>query len=107
MAWVGPLVGTGPGWGWGELLDEQDRRALAEIEQRLSGQDPQFPTRRQDTAGRDNPVPTVLALCASLYVLLPMVSLLFGWGAVVITFDLFAVALAIVLARRRIARSGR
>ncbi|GAA3348417.1 hypothetical protein GCM10020358_66850 [Amorphoplanes nipponensis] len=80
------------------MLDERDRRALAAIEQELSRQDPVLAARM---GGPDRPGPTVLALCASLYVSLPMVTLLFGWVAAVIVFDVFAVLLALVLVRRR------
>ncbi len=87
------------------MLDERDRRALADIEQGLSREDPTF-AHRMRGSGEDRPAPTVLALCASLYVLLPMVMLLFGWVAAVIVFDVFAAAIATVLARRRIGRRG-
>jgi hypothetical protein len=82
------------------MLDEQDRRALAGIEQALARQDPRF-AQRMRTRGEDRPFPTVLALCASLYILLPMVMLLVGWIAAVVTLDLFATAIAVVLIRRR------
>jgi DUF3040 family protein len=82
------------------MLDEQDRRALAGIEQGLARQDPQF-AQRMRARGEDRPFPTVLALCASLYILLPMVTLLVGWVAAAVTLALFALAIAIVLIRRR------
>jgi hypothetical protein len=86
------------------MLDEQNRRALAQIEQGLARQDPHFAVRMR-TQGEDRPFPTVLALCVSLYISLPMVTLLFGWIAGVVTLDLFALLLAVVLVRRR--RRGR
>jgi Flp pilus assembly protein TadB len=86
------------------MLDEQDRRALVEIELGLSRQDPKFVTRMR-RQGDDRRFPTVLALCVSLYVVVPMVALLFGWIAAVVTFDAFAVLIAVVLIRRR--RAGR
>jgi hypothetical protein len=88
------------------MLEEGDRRVLAEIERGLSQQDPAFATRMR-TAGEDRPAPTVLALCISLYVSLPMVMLLFGWVASVLTLEAFAVVIAVVLARRRGSRARR
>jgi len=88
------------------MLDERDRRRLAEIESGLSRQDPAFAA-RMSAGGEDRPAPTVLALCISLYILLPMVMLLFGWVAAVVTLDVFAVVIAVVLARRRSSRARR
>ena len=88
------------------MLDERERRVLAEIERGLSRKDPAFAIRMRAT-GEDRPAPTVLALCISLYVALPMVMLLFGWVAAVVTLDAFAVVIAVVLARRRSRRARR
>ena len=49
----------------------------------------------------------MLALGICLYVSLPMMMLLFGWIAALITFDVFAVAIALVLARRGLRRARR
>ena len=81
------------------MLDERERRVLAEIERGLSRQDPSFAAVMR-AQGEDRPFPTVLALCIGLYVSLPMMMLLFGWIAALITFDAFAVAVAVVLVRR-------
>jgi hypothetical protein len=88
------------------MLDERDRRVLAEIERGLSRQDPAFAA-RMHAEREERHAPTVLALCASLYISLPMVMLLFGWVAAVMTLEAFAVAIAVVLARRRSRRAGR
>jgi hypothetical protein len=88
------------------MLDEQEQRALEEIEQGLSRQDPAFAV-RMGRRREDRPFPTVLALCVSLYIALPMVTMLFGWVAAVVTFDIFAVIVAVVLARRGIRRTVR
>jgi Flp pilus assembly protein TadB len=82
------------------MLDEQDRRALFEIERGLSRQDPAFVTRMRGQ-GEDRRFPTVLALCVSIYLVVPMVALLLGWIAAVVAFDAFAVTIAVVLVRRR------
>jgi len=87
------------------MLDEQDRRVLAEIERALSRQDPALAARMR-AQGEDRPFPTVLALCILLYVMLPMVMLMFGWIAALVTFDVFAVTVAVVLAWRRLRRAG-
>ena len=88
------------------MLDEHDRRALAEIERELSRQDPTFATRMAGP-GEDRRFPTILALCVSLYVLLPMVMLLFGGRATMLVFGVFALVIAAVLARRGVGRAGR
>ncbi|WP_433719134.1 DUF3040 domain-containing protein [Actinoplanes sp. CA-051413] len=88
------------------MLDDRERRVLAEIERGLSRQDAAFASRMR-TAGEDRPAPTVLALCISLYISLPMVMLLFGWVAAVFTLEAFAVVIAVVLARRRSSRARR
>jgi len=88
------------------MLDEQERRALEQIEQGLSRQDPAFAA-RMGRPGDDRRFPTILALCVSLYIALPMATMLFGWVAAVITFDVFAVILAVVLARRDVGRAVR
>jgi hypothetical protein len=81
------------------MLDEQERRALREIELGLSRHDPEFASRMRD--GEDRRFPTVLALSVSLYIVLPMVTLLFGWVAAVIVLDIFAVLVMVALFRRR------
>jgi hypothetical protein len=87
------------------MLDEQERRTLQEIERGLSRQDPSFAARMRE--GEERRFPTVLALSVSLFILLPTVALLFGWVAAVVTLDVFAAALAVVLYRHRRERAGR
>ena len=87
------------------MLDERDRRVLAEIERGLSRQDPGLAALMR-AQGEDRPTPTDLALCVCLYVSLPMMMLLFGWIAALVTFDVFAVAIAVVLVRRRLRRTA-
>jgi hypothetical protein len=88
-----------------EMLDEHDRRVLAQIERGLSRQDPALAARMRGQ--RENrPFPTIFVLCVVLYVLLPMLTMLLGWIAALVTFDVFAVVIALVLARRSRKRAG-
>ena len=69
------------------MLNENERRILADLEQ-------QFPV-------AERPFPTIAVLCAGLFISVPLVMLLFGWPGVVIILDLFAAAVAVILIRRR------
>ncbi|MBG0562521.1 DUF3040 domain-containing protein [Actinoplanes aureus] len=70
------------------MLDDDERRILADLEREF-----QEPVER--------PFPTIPVLCVLLFLAFPLVMLLFGWPGLVITFDLFAASVAIVLLRRR------
>lgn len=69
------------------MLDDDERRILAELERDL--QEPE-----------ERPFPTIAVLCVLLFLAFPLVMLLFGWPGLIITVDLFAVAVAIVLVHR-------
>jgi hypothetical protein len=90
------------------MLNDHERRALAELERHLSG-DAEFAARMAGVA--DAPpapaFPAVPVLCALLFILAPVVMLMFGWAGVLIIVDLFAAAVAVVLIRRQAAEKGR
>jgi hypothetical protein len=81
-------------------MDDQGQRALHAIEQNLTREDPAFVARMRVGRTPDARFPTISALCASLYILIPLGALLFGWPGVVIILDVFAVAIAAVLIHR-------
>ncbi|WP_328469354.1 dolichyl-diphosphooligosaccharide--protein glycosyltransferase subunit 2 [Actinoplanes sp. NBC_00393] len=70
------------------MLDDDERRILADLERDF--QEPE-----------ERPFPTISVLCVGLFIAFPIVMLLFGWPGLIITLDLFAAAVAIVLLRRR------
>ena len=74
------------------MLDDDERRILADLEQ-------QFQV-------AERPFPAIPVLCAGLFICVPLVMLLFGWPGVVIVLDLFAAAVAVVLIRRRRSRAS-
>ncbi|WIM98701.1 DUF3040 domain-containing protein [Actinoplanes oblitus] len=84
------------------MLNDHERRALAELERSLKG-DSDFAARMAGLADvpAPPPFPAVPVLCALLFILVPLVMLLFGWAGVLIVLDLFAAAVAVVLIRRR------
>ncbi|GIF12756.1 DUF3040 domain-containing protein [Actinoplanes teichomyceticus] len=84
------------------MLNDHERRTLAELEHHLQG-DADFVARMAAPAGGGSePVfPAVPVLCALLFILVPLVMLLFGWPGVLVVVDLFAAAMAIVMLRRR------
>jgi Flp pilus assembly protein TadB len=80
-------------------VDEQARRVLRDIENNLRRDDPAFAARMR---GERRRFPVVPALCGCLYIVIPLVSLLFGMLAVIITFNAaVVVVIATVLVRRR------
>ena len=82
-------------------MDEHAQRALHAIEQNLTREDPAFVARMRAGREPEPRFPAIPALCASLYILVPLVALLFGWPGLVIVLDVFAVAVVAVLIRRR------
>ena len=82
-------------------MDEHAQRALHAIEQNLTREDPAFVARMRAGREPEPRFPAIPALCASLYILVPLVALLFGWPGVVIVLDAFAVAIVAVLIHRR------
>ncbi|MEU8240865.1 DUF3040 domain-containing protein [Actinoplanes missouriensis] len=85
------------------MLEEKDRRALAEIEQRLAAGDPAFAARmtaRPATPGRPFPVLSVLGVV--VFLTMPFVGLFLGPTAALIVADLAAVtAVAVLVMRHR------
>ncbi|WP_433832164.1 DUF3040 domain-containing protein [Actinoplanes sp. CA-015351] len=83
------------------MLEEKDRRALAEIEQRLVTGDPAFARRmRARRAPRDRPFPIVPLLLVTVFLALPFVGLFLGPTAALIVADLAAVTVVVVLVLR-------
>ncbi|MFC7534855.1 DUF3040 domain-containing protein [Actinoplanes sp. GCM10030250] len=83
------------------MLDEKDRRALADIEQRLRADDPAFARRMNATTVRGS-FPAIAVLCATVFLALPFVALFLGPKAALILIDLAAVAVVVILACRNI-----
>jgi hypothetical protein len=81
------------------MLHDQERGALYEIEFHLTTQDPLFANRMQ--ANPTPPFPTVPVLCACLFITLPLVGLLAGWLAGVLTLGAGVAGIAAVPACRR------
>lgn len=82
------------------MLNDDDRQVIAELEQRVLLSDPEFAA-RMATGPAEVRFPAVAVLCASLFILVPPVMLLFGWPGLLIVVDLFVAALVVVLLRRR------
>lgn len=81
-------------------LDRDDRHRLSEIEHHLAVQDPAFAARMRAGTG-NQPFPTVSVLCALFYIFTPIVMVLGGPRAGVITTATFIVSVAAILIRRR------
>jgi hypothetical protein len=81
-------------------LDHDDRRRLNEIEHHLTLEDPAFVTRMRIRDG-GRPFPTVGVLCASYYVLAPIVMVLGGPRAGLVATIAFAASIAVILVHRR------
>ncbi len=79
------------------MLDEQDRRALEDIEQRLATEDPEF-ARRMNGSIR---LPLIPVLCVTVFLTLPFVALFLGPAAALITVDVTALLVLLSLAVRR------
>jgi hypothetical protein len=88
-----PTAVTGPPGAGDTMLDDSDRRAFDEITRDLTRPPAEVPR-----------FPLVSALCVALFVSLPMVKLLFGWGMAGAWVGVFALAVAAVLVHR--IRSG-
>jgi hypothetical protein len=80
------------------MLEEKDRRALEEIEQRLSAGDPAFARRMSEPPGRR--FPGLSVLCVLVFLAMPFVGLFFGPAAALIIADLAAVTVVVVLVLR-------
>ncbi|MDI6097103.1 DUF3040 domain-containing protein [Actinoplanes sp. NEAU-A12] len=82
------------------MLSDDDRRVLADLEQRVHRSDPDFAARMAG-AHAEVRFPALVALGAGLFVLVPPVMLLFGRSGLIVTVYLFLGAVAVVLVRRR------
>ncbi|MBO3741198.1 DUF3040 domain-containing protein [Actinoplanes flavus] len=80
------------------MLSDDDRRTLAELESELEA-DPEFAA-RMAAPEPEVRFPIVFVLCVALFVLVPPVMLLFGWPGLIITADVFATVIAVVLIAR-------
>lgn len=83
------------------MLDDRDRRALQEIERHLAQHDPALVARLSAPPVAARPFPTLLVLCALLYVALPIMTLLFGRTGAATTAAVFVAVVLLVLLRRR------
>lgn len=79
------------------MLEETDRRVLADIEQRLSTADPEF-ARRMSAA--PCPFPTVSVLCVAGFLSLPFLGLFLGPRAPLVAINVTAALVMIVLVVR-------
>ncbi|GAA4950197.1 DUF3040 domain-containing protein [Actinoplanes utahensis] len=80
------------------MLEERDRRALADIEQRLAAEDPDFVRRMQG----DRPIPLIPFLCLAGFLALPFVATFLGPTAALILADVVGVAVVALLAYRHL-----
>ncbi|GIF13694.1 DUF3040 domain-containing protein [Actinoplanes teichomyceticus] len=76
------------------MLEEKDRRALADIELHLCADDPEFARRMR---ADDRRFPTVSVLCVLVFLTLPFVGLFSGPGAVLVTVNVAAVVVTTIL----------
>ncbi|MEV6302810.1 DUF3040 domain-containing protein [Actinoplanes sp. NPDC051861] len=82
------------------MLDDKERRILADLERQLTAGDPGFAARMGGTES-PRPFPTITVLLVLLFLAFPFVMLLSGWFGMVIALDVFALAVAGVLISRR------
>ena len=87
------------------MLDERDRRALEDIEQRLCSDDPAF-ARRMSATTIGCRFPVVPALCVMLFLALPFVALFLGPKVAMIVVDVTAVTIVVLIACRSLGREG-
>ncbi|BCY08304.1 DUF3040 domain-containing protein [Actinoplanes sp. L3-i22] len=88
------------------MLEEKDRRVLADIEERLCAGDPAFARRMRSAPC---PFPTLSVLCVVAFLSLPFLGLFLGPGAVLLAINVTAAVVILVLAfrgRRRWAGPG-
>ncbi|MEU8659302.1 DUF3040 domain-containing protein [Actinoplanes philippinensis] len=86
------------------MLNDDDRRAIAELERRIHLSDPEFAARMGGAQAAEVPFPVVAALCAALFILVPPAMLLFGWPGLIVLVDLFLAGLTVALVRRHLRR---
>ncbi|MEU4688923.1 DUF3040 domain-containing protein [Actinoplanes sp. NPDC023714] len=80
------------------MLEEKDRRALEDIEQRLAAGDPAFVRRMSEPPRR--PFPFLTVLCVAVFLVMPFIGLFLGPTAALIVADLAAVTVVVVLVLR-------
>jgi hypothetical protein len=81
-------------------MADDERDALRTIEQNLIRTDPGFAARMRSPQAAAPRFPWIFALCAFCYVVIPIEALLSGWRSAVLTLDLIAAAMAIIMIRR-------
>ncbi|WP_099343740.1 MULTISPECIES: DUF3040 domain-containing protein [unclassified Actinoplanes] len=84
------------------MLNDNERRALAELERDLE-HDPDFSARMAGlgVVQPEPAFPIVPVLCALLFITLPLVMMFFGWPGALILLDLFTAVVAVIMIRRR------
>jgi hypothetical protein len=86
------------------MLNDEDRRTIAELEHRIHLSDPDFAARMTSAPAAEVSFPVVAVLCAALFILVPPAMLLFGWPGLIVVVDLFLAGMAVVLVRRHLRR---
>ena len=81
------------------MLNDDDRRILADLEHRVHLSDPDFAT-RMAVPPAEGGFPALAAIGAALFVLIPPMMLLFGRPGLLVTVELLLGAAAVVLIRR-------
>ncbi|WP_157432776.1 MULTISPECIES: DUF3040 domain-containing protein [unclassified Actinoplanes] len=79
------------------VLEEKDRRALAEIENELTVADPGFARRMRRGDGE---LPAVAASCVLAFLAMPFTALLFGPAAVLVVVNIAIAVIMLVVASR-------
>lgn len=82
------------------MLNDDDRRMLADLEQRVHLSDPEFAARMTAPRAAEARFPALTLLVAGLFILVPPTMLLFGWPGLIVIVDLFLGAVAVVLIHR-------
>ncbi|WP_305790129.1 DUF3040 domain-containing protein [Symbioplanes lichenis] len=77
-------------------MDDQQQRALRDIEHDLTRADPAFAARMRGP----RPFPTLSILCALTYIVVPVEAVLFGTRAAVVTLALVSNIIVIILVHR-------
>lgn len=85
------------------MVNDKDRRAFADLEQRVLLSDPEWAARSAvHSPGPDAGFPTLAVLCAVLFVLVPPVFLLFGrLGLLLAVYAFFTAVVAVLIRRHR------
>ena len=81
------------------MLEEKDRRVLADIERRLCATDPAF-ARRMRSGAAGCSFPTVSVVCVLVFLALPFVGLFLGPRAALIAIDVTTIVVMTIMAVR-------